>query len=275
MIHARTRSRRVGLVAAIAATALIALTACSSSSSGDATDTGTGAPESSGPALTGQITVLAAASLTDTFDELKTRFEAENPQATVTLSYGGSSALAQQITSGAPVDLFFSASAATMKTVTDAGLAAGEPDTFAHNALEIAVPASNPAEVEKLADLSSSDVKVALCAEEVPCGALAKTVLAAEGVTVTPVSLEPDVKSALTKVELGEVDAALVYKTDVTAAGSKVKGIAVGDASTPTTAYLAAQLKDAPNAEVAAAFLAFVLSDTGKTTLKNAGFDVD
>ncbi|TWX37413.1 molybdate ABC transporter substrate-binding protein [Frigoribacterium sp. ACAM 257] len=262
------------LALAAGAAALLVLSACSSRGAADD-------PTASGPpvarpaaAPTGDITVLAAASLTETFDALAADFEAANPGTIVTVSYGGSSALAQQIVAGSPVDDFFSASAATMQTVTDAGLAEGEPATFARNALEIAVPAGNPGGVTSLADLASPDVKVALCAAEVPCGALATTVLEAEGVAVTPATLEPDVKSALTKVELGEVDAALVYETDVAAAGDSVEGIEVGDASTPTTSYLAARLVDAPNPDLAEAFLTFVLSSTGQDALADAGFRI-
>ncbi|WP_314102907.1 molybdate ABC transporter substrate-binding protein [uncultured Frigoribacterium sp.] len=270
---ARTPFARRPLVLAAGAAALLVLSACSSGGAAD-DPTASGTPVASPAAATGEITVLAAASLTETFDALAADFEAANPGSTVTISYGGSSALAQQIVAGSPVDDFFSASAATMQIVTDAGLAEGEPATFARNALEIAVPAGNPGDVTSLADLSSPDVEVALCAAEVPCGALAATVLEAEGVGVTPATLEPDVKSALTKVELGEVDAALVYETDVAAAGDSVEGIEVGDASTPTTSYLAARLADAPNPGLAEAFLAFVLSSTGQDALADAGFRV-
>lgn len=272
---ARVPFARKSFALAAGASALLVLSACSSGGAGDdptASDTAVASPTA---APTGEITVLAAASLTETFDGLAADFEAANPGTTVTVSYGGSSALAQQIVAGSPVDDFFSASAATMKTVTDAGLAEGEPETFARNALEIAVPAGNPGDVTSLADLASPDVKVALCAAEVPCGALATTVLEAEGVSVAPATLEPDVKSALTKVELGEVDAALVYETDVAAAGDSVEGIEVGDASTPTTSYLAARLADAPDPELAEAFLDYVLSSTGRDALADAGFRVD
>ncbi|ROS59353.1 molybdate transport system substrate-binding protein [Frigoribacterium sp. PhB160] len=269
----RASSSRTALTA-LGAVAALTLAACSSSGAGDdATADGT-VGASATPGLTGEITVLAAASLTETFDALAADFEAANPGTTVTLSYGGSSALAQQITAGSPVDDFFSASAATMTTVTDAGLVEGEPATFARNRLEIAVPPGNPADVASLADLASPDVTVALCAAEVPCGALATTVLDAAGVSVTPATLEPDVKSALTKVELGEVDAALVYRTDVEAAGDAVEGVEVGDDSTPTTSYLAGRLVDAPNPALADAFLQHVLSSTGQDALAAAGFTV-
>src|SRR5690349_18153953 len=139
-------------------------------------------------AATGNLTVLAAASLTETFDRIGKDFEAANPGVKVTFSYGGSSGLAQQITSGAPADVFAAASPATMKTVTDAGDAAGTPATFVKNQLVIAVPKGNPKGVEGLADLTKAGVKVALCAEQVPCGVAAKKALGAAGVKLTPVT---------------------------------------------------------------------------------------
>src|SRR5690606_38093137 len=151
--------------------------------------------------------------LTGTFTELGKEFEAEHPGTRVRFSFGGSATLAQQIVQGAPADVFAAASPATMKTVTDASLA-NTPATFARNRLQIAVPAGNPAGVGELKDLAGPEVKVALCAEQVPCGAAAAKALDAAGVQVRPFTLEQDVRATLTKVELGEVDAALVYRTD-------------------------------------------------------------
>ena len=221
---------------------------------------------------TGPVTVFAAASLTDVVDDLVDDVEAAHPGLDVTVSAGGSSALAQQIVSGAPADLFLSASTATMTTVADDGLVDGEPVTFARGVLEIAVPAGNPGGVTDLDDLARADLRIALCAEEVPCGALARTVLDDAGVAVTPVTLEPDVRSALTKVELGEVDAALVYATDVRSAGDRVEGVPV--TSTASTAYQAALLRDAPSPEAARVVLAALLGDEGRALLADAGFVV-
>jgi len=240
---------------------------------GCAPGTGTGSPDAAG-ASRGEITVLAAASLTGTLDEIADDFEAREPGATVTVSYGGSSALAQQIVAGSPVDVFLSASSTTMRTVTDAGLVEDEPVTFARNALEIAVPVGNPGHVGSLDDLAATGVSVALCAPEVPCGALAATVLADDGVQLAPATLEPDVKSALTKVELGEVDAALVYRTDVVAAGDAVEGVEIGGTDSPTTTYEAARLRDAPDPALADAFVEHVLSTEGRDVLAAAGFTV-
>ena len=165
---------------------------------------------SSAPSGGQALTVFAAASLTETFTELGKTFEAAHPGAKVTFNFGSSATLAQQITQGAPADVFAAASPATMKTVTDSSLAAG-PVTFVRNQLQIAVPADNPAKVADLKDLADTKVKVALCAAQVPCGAAAVKALDAAGLKVTPVTFEQDVKATLTKVELGEVDAALVY----------------------------------------------------------------
>src|SRR6185312_16660742 len=144
---------------------------------------------------------------------------------TVTLNLAGSSALANQINQGAPADVFASAAEKNMATVTEAGNAEGTPSVFARNQLVIAVPGGNPRGVTGLADLARPGVKVALCADQVPCGAAARTALTAAGVALTPVTLEQDVKGALAKVKLGEVDAALVYRTDARAASADVAGV--------------------------------------------------
>src|SRR5262249_3149854 len=157
--------------------------------------------------------------------------------------------LATQITEGAPADVFAAASPATMKTVTDAGLASA-PTVFVKNKLQIAVPPDNPAKVESLKDLTDPKVKVALCAEQVPCGAAAIKALDAAGLKITPVTLEQDVKATLTKVELGEVDAALVYQTDVLASAGKVTGIAFPEADQAINDYPIAALTKAPAADL-------------------------
>jgi molybdate transport system substrate-binding protein len=219
----------------------------------------------------GGITVFAAASLTESFDKLGTRFEAANPGAEVTINYGGSSALAKQINEGAPADVFASASPKNMAEVTGAGNASG-PTTFVSNTLMIAVPKGNPGGVEGLADFADDGRKIALCAEEVPCGAAAAKVFDAAGITPRPDTFERDVKAVLTKVSLGEVDAALVYRTDVRAAGDEVEGIEFPEAKDAVNEYPIVVLKEAPNAETAQAFVDFVLSDEGEAVLTKAGF---
>lgn len=219
-----------------------------------------------------EVTVLAAASLTGTFTELGKAFEAAHPGTSVRFSFGSSATLAQQIVQGAPADVFAAASPATMKTVTDAYLA-DSPAVFARNRLQIAVPAGNPAHVADLKDLTRPEVKVALCAEQVPCGAAAAQALHAAGLTVKPVTLEQDVKATLTKVELGEVDAALVYRTDVIAAGGRVQGIAFPQADQAVNDYPIAALTKAPAGETARQFVDLVLSQQGRDALARAGFE--
>ena len=241
---------------ALALPLVLALTACSSGAS-DGEET---------------VTVFAAASLTGTFTELGREFEKTHSGVKIRFNFGSSSTLAQQIVQGAPVDVFASASPATMKTVTDASLA-GAPSTFARNRLEIAVPADDPGGVETLADLADPKVKVALCAEQVPCGAAAAKALEAAGLKVVPVTLEQDVKATLTKVTLGEVDAALVYRTDVIAAGGKVRGIAFPEADKAINDYPITVLDGAPSPALAEEFKTLVLSEQGRNVFTEAGFD--
>lgn len=230
-------------------------------------------PEETAPmsSLTGTVTVLAAASLTDVFDDLAEQFMDENPGVEVVISYGGSSALAEQIVSGSPVDVFASANESTMQTVTDAGLAV-EPVVFTTNVLELAVPAGNPGGVTGLADLADPDLTIALCDRAVPCGSAAEKLLAQEGITASVDTLEEDVRAALTKVALGEVDAALVYRTDVSSAGDEVEGIEIPEAESALNRYPISLLIDAPNAEAGQAFLDLVLGPVGRKALTDAGF---
>ncbi|WP_100501698.1 molybdate ABC transporter substrate-binding protein [Geodermatophilus chilensis] len=248
---------------------LLLLAGCGGSADDGAVAAGSGSAE-----LGGTVTVFAAASLTDVFTDLGERLEADHPGLDVQVSFAGSSALATQISQGAPADVFASANEAQMAVVSDAGLAAGEPQVFAANVLQIAVPAGNPAGVTGLADLAREELAIAVCAPQVPCGAAAEDVLAAAGVTAAPDTLEEDVRAALTKVELGEVDAALVYTTDVTAAGDAVEGIDVPEAEQRPNDYPIAALADAPNPEAAAAFVELVRSDEGRQALADAGFRV-
>jgi molybdate transport system substrate-binding protein len=260
---------RIRFLAVAALATVLATSACGDSKS-DTTSSSASAGTSA--AVTGKITVLAAASLTETFDQIGKDFQAANPGTTVTFSYAGSSALAQQITAGAPADVFASASPATMKTVTDAGDATGTPAVFVKNQLVIAVPKGNPKGITGLSDLTRPGVKVAECAKEVPCGAAAVTALTAANVKLTPVTLEQDVKSALSKVKLGEVDAALVYRTDARSDTADVDGIEFPESAEAINNYPIAALKNAPNPSGAAAFVAFVQTPAELKVLTDAGF---
>lgn len=238
----------------------------------DSADTGSGSsPAASSSGLTGTVTVFAAASLTESFGTLGQQFEAAHPGVTVKFNFAASSALAQSITQGAPADVFASASAKNMKQVTDGGDAT-DPKTFAKNVMEIAVPPDNPGQVTQVADLAKPGLKVALCQVQVPCGATAQAVFDKQNLTVKAVTLGADVKSVLTQVELGEVDAGMVYQTDVRAAGAKVKGIEIPADQNASTSYPIATLKAAPNAAAAAAFVDYVLSADGEKVLTEAGF---
>ncbi|WFE99641.1 molybdate ABC transporter substrate-binding protein [Micromonospora sp. WMMD964] len=220
----------------------------------------------------GAVTVFAAASLTESFTRIAKDFEAANPGSTVTLNVAGSSALANQINQGAPADVFASAAPANMATVSEAGNADGAPSIFARNQLVIAVPRGNPEGVTGLADLGKPGVKVAVCATQVPCGAAARTALDAAGVALTPATLEQDVKGALAKVKLGEVDAAVVYRTDARAASADVTGVEFPESARAVNDYLIVALKDAPNSTAARAFVAYVRSASAQAVLVAAGF---
>lgn len=235
-------------------------------------DTASPQPGGGSAGATGSVTVFAAASLTESFTTIGKDFEAANPGAKVTFSFAGSSALAMQINQGAPADVFASAAPANMKTVTDAGNGDGSPTTFVKNQLVIAVPKGNPKGVTALTDLTRPGAKIALCAEQVPCGAAARKALDAASVKLTPVTLEQDVKGALSKVKLGEVDAALVYRTDAKAAAADVDGIEFPESAAAINEYPITVLKSAPNKTGAQAFVAYVLSDAGKSVLTQAGF---
>lgn len=256
---------------ALAGVTVLALAAASTGCGGDASDRPSSG-EVGGAGVTGTVTVFAAASLTESFTRIGGDFEAANPDAKVVFSFAGSSALATQINQGAPADVFASAAPANMTVVVDAGNAADDPTTFAKNQLVIAVPKGNPHGVAGLADLTTPGMKVALCAEQVPCGAAARKALDAAGVRLTPVTLEQDVKAALAKIRLGEVDAALVYRTDVRAAASEVDGVEFPESSSAVNAYPIVVLRDAPNKAAARAFVAHVRSDAGAAVLTEAGF---
>lgn len=219
-----------------------------------------------GPAETKVVTVSAAASLTAAFEQIATQFEAANPGIDVQLNFGGSSALAEQIAQGAPVDVFASASTATAESIADL---LGPRAVFARNFLQIAVPAANPAGIVTAADLAAAGVSVATCQEQVPCGAAAQPLLTA--LEITPVTEEPDVKSVLGKVIADEVDAGIVYVTDVIAAGSAVKGVNIPAGFNPGTSYPIAQVK-ASTSSAAQAFIDAVLSESGQRVLSDYGF---
>jgi molybdate transport system substrate-binding protein len=252
---------------------ITAVAGCGSSgTSGSSASPTVSATASSPAALSGSITVFAAASLQEAFATIGKQFEAAHPGVKVTFSFGASSTLATQIINGAPADVFASASPKNMQQVVTAGDAAS-PVNFAKNVMEVAVPPANPAHVTSVNDLAKSSVKVALCQPQVPCGATAAKVFANAKITVKPVTLQPDVKSVLTQVELGNVDAGVVYVTDVNAAGTKVTGVQIPASVNASTEYPIAPLSKSGNAPTAQAFVAYVLSPAGQSVLTAAKFE--
>jgi len=249
----------------LAALAALVLAACSSSAS---------SPSGSSTAgkVSGQLVVFAATSLTDAFNQIGAGFEKAHPGVTVKFNYNGSSSLATSINQGAPADVFASAAPANMKTVTDAGDAVGTPQTFASNTAEIMVENGNPQHINSVKDLADPKVKVAVCAPAVPCGAVAQEVFKNAGVTVKPVSEETNVGGVVTKVTLGEVDAGIVYVTDVKANEGKAVGVPIPADQNATTEYPIVQVKGAPNASAAKAFISYVLGPDGQKVLASFGF---
>ena len=248
------------LTVVVAALLAAAVAGCSSSSS---------SPSSA--SSTGTITVFAAASLMDTFTKIGKQFEAAHKGDTVKFSFGPSSGLSTEITSGAPADVFASASPTTMDTVVKAGDATN-PQTFAKNTMEVAVPPSNPAKVTSVNDLAKSSVKVAVCAPQVPCGVVAAQVFKNAGITVKPVTQATDVSSVVTEVETGNVDAGMVYVTNVLSEGSKLKGITIPANINASTLYPIATITSSKHASIAKEFVDYVLSPAGQQVLTAAGF---
>lgn len=237
--------------------AIVALTGCS----GDSPDTGV--------APGGEITVLAAASLTDVFTDLAEEFERSHDGSKVTLAFGSSTNLAQQVVDGAPGDVLATADEASMRVAQDADTTS-DVIPFATNVITLVTPAGNPGGVGSLADLD--DVIWVRCADEVPCGHLARMVLERNHITSAPASLEEDVRATLDKVVSGEADAGLVYVTDAVAAGGAVETVPVAGAASASTTYFTAVLAGAGNAALARQWVAFVTSRSGLAILGRAGF---
>ena len=251
---------------ALAAAALV-VAACGSTSSG-----GSGSASPASSKLTGSATIYAAASLTNAFKELGQDFENAHPGTTLTFNFAGSPTLVTQLQQGARADVLATADGTNMDKAETAGLLDGNAAVFVRNRLEIAVAPGNPKNIQGLSDLARSNVILVLAAPAVPAGKYAAQALTAAGVTAHPKSLETDVESVLTKVELGEADAGIVYTTDVQAAGSKVEGITIPDAQNVVANYPIALLKGAPNKAVGQAFLAYVESAAGRALLARYGF---
>lgn len=247
--------------------ALLAVIAAACGGAGDVP-----ASPGQGGAVTGDVLVSAAASLTNAFGEMERAFETAHPGVDVMLNLAGSSTLREQILEGAPVDVLASADIATMDAVVEAGGVSSEPVVFGRNRLQIAVPAGNPADVGGLDDFSDEDLLIGLCAAGVPCGVFAREALENAGVRPAVDTNEPDVRALLTKIEVGELDAGITYVTDVVSAGGGVDGIEIPEDENVVAEYPIAVLSDAPNPDAAMAFVEFVLSDAGQGILGEYGF---
>ncbi|RLL68077.1 molybdate ABC transporter substrate-binding protein [Streptomyces sp. Z26] len=258
-----TRTRRVAT--ALAAVALLAPLAACGGSDDDEDDSGSGAK---GGGKT-ELTVLAAASLTDVFETAGDAYEKEHPGTTLRFSFEGSQELAAKVRQGAPADALVTADT---KTMDDLSGETGEPTVIAKNRLVIAVGKGNPKKVEALDDLDASGLKVVLAASEVPVGRYSKEVLDARKVAVKPVSQEPNVRAVLSKVQLGEADAGLVYKTDVTAAKGKAEGVDIPDDQNALASYPAAALKGSKHGDEAGEFVEWLSSAAAQKILRDAGF---
>jgi molybdate transport system substrate-binding protein len=222
--------------------------------------------------VTGTVTVSAAASLTDVFPVIAAAFMKKYPGTNVKFNFGGSSALVEQINAGAPVDVLATASEPTMQKAVGAGRVSA-PFLFAKNSMAIAMPPGNPAGITRISDLARPGVLVAVCAVAVPCGAATRDVLKLNSVVVKPVTLELDVRDVLGKVMADEVDAGIVYVTDIKAAGRKVTSVAIPPANNVTTTYPIATVIGAPNAAAARAFVTYVrFTTSAQGILRAYGF---
>jgi molybdate transport system substrate-binding protein len=246
------------LIAAVALSGLL-VASCGNDSDGE-----TGA--------TGDLVVFAASSLTEAFTEMGDAFTATYPDATVTFNFAGSGDLVTQITEGAPADVFVSADDSNMTKLTEAGLEGGDPVVIARNTFQIIVEPGNPTGIAGVADLADPELIVVLCADTVPCGKGAATILENAGVAVTPKSLEDKVKGVVTKVTAGEADAGIVFVTDVKAAGDRAEGVDIAADVNVISNYPIVVTKDAPNPDTAQAFVDFVASDAGQAILVKYGF---
>jgi molybdate transport system substrate-binding protein len=239
--------------------AIAVLSACSTGSNKGASYV------SSSPESQNIVTVFAASSLTKSFTEIGKQFEVENPGTKIVFSFGASSTLAEQINSGAPADVFASASKKSMDSVS-AEIPASK--VFATNRVVVAFPVAKP--LAAVIDLNNPAIKWVQCDHQVPCGSAADAALKADGVTGTPVSLEPDVKSVTGKLTTLEVDAAIIYATDVKSSGADFSFLEFSNLEKATTKYpIGVTLSASSKAQ---AFVDFVLSDVGQKVLRDAGF---
>jgi molybdate transport system substrate-binding protein len=213
------------------------------------------------------LVVGAAASLSEAVAALGDAYDG----ADLELSLSGSQVLVAQVREGAPLDVVLTADRETAAALTALGVVAGEPVRFAGNRLAIAVPEGNPRAISGLADLADEALTIVLAGPEVPAGRYTRLLLERAGLTVRVSSYEPSVRGVLTKVQLGEADAGIVYRTDL--AAGRVTGVEIDPAINPETAYYAAALASSDRPEAAAAFIAFLLSEDAAVILSAMGFE--
>ncbi len=231
------------------------------------------------------LTVMAAASLKDAFEQMAVDFAVERPQTTLIFNFAGSQQLAQQLAEGAPGDVFASANQRQMANAIESGrVAMGAPAIFARNRLVVAIPADNHAAIESLQDLARPGIKLVLAAEAVPAGQYALEFLAKASATAeytaaysptvrsNVVSYEANVRSVLTKIALGEADAGIVYASDAPPSNAQVATLAIPDALNVLAEYPIAVVVDSAYPEAAQAFVDYVRSDAGQATLEQFGF---
>lgn len=219
-----------------------------------------------------EVLVSAAASLTDAFAAIEHAFEQANPEIEVVLNLGGSASLREQILAGAPADVFASADLANMDVIAQAGLTATDAQVFATNSLAVAVPIGNPGAVAGISDYARPELLLGVCADGVPCGVFAREALARAGVEPSLDTNEPDVRSLLTKVEAGELDAGIVYATDIAANEGRVQGLVIPAPINVVASYPIAVLSESESRAAAGAFAEYVLSTDGRAILEQYGF---
>ncbi|MEU3921207.1 molybdate ABC transporter substrate-binding protein [Streptomyces sp. NBC_00879] len=263
MSYAFTRRRTAAVV--LTAALLVPLAGCGS----DDAEKDSGAKTGASGTPKAALIVLAASSLTDVFKTAGAAYEKSHPGTKITFSFAGSQELAAQVKQGAPADALVTADTKTMDGLKSD---TGTPTVIAKNRLVIATVEGNPKKVDELGDLADSTLKVVLAAPEVPVGRYSKKILDAQKIVVKPVSEEPNVRAVLSKVELGEADAGLVYKTDAATATGKVDAVEIPDAQNAIAQYPAATLKTSKNSEAAAAFVQWLSTPEAQKILKDAGF---
>jgi molybdate transport system substrate-binding protein len=254
--HQRFLQSRFRRVAAVGCIAAMLVTSCGSGEENE------------------RLTVSAAASLARAFEEIATRFEAITPGVEVDLNIAGSSRLREQIIEGAPVDVFASADEDAMAEAIAAVVGAGEPVVFALNTLVIGVPIGNPGGVRSLEDFANQALFVGVCAGVVPCGKYADVAFERAGVVPSIDTREPDVRSLLLKIELGELDAGVVYRSDAIGASGRIESLDIPENVNVTAAYPIAVIGAGAAKVAARAFVAYVLSDEGRSILAAYGFEL-